>query len=91
MTFKDKYAVARRNGRKRRQQVRAVQALVDKLKREQAIAAATHAYPALSCPVRCFLVNCLIYGRKACKHAVQVIVHLPYTQLCSCSCVDTAV
>ena len=50
-------AVARRNGRKRRQQVRAVQALVDKLKREQAIAAATHAYPALSCPVRHVLVN----------------------------------
>ncbi|KAK9839452.1 hypothetical protein WJX81_003096 [Elliptochloris bilobata] len=40
-------------GRKQRQQVRAVQALMDKLKREQAIAAATHAYPALSCPV-CF-------------------------------------
>ena len=29
-----------------------MQALVDKLKNEQAIAAATHAYPAASCPVR---------------------------------------
>ena len=47
-------AAVRRNGRKRRQQVRAVQALVDKLKREQALAAATHAYPAISCPVRTY-------------------------------------
>ena len=34
-----------------------MQALVDKLKREQAIAAATHAYPALSCPVRHVVVS----------------------------------
>jgi hypothetical protein len=45
-------AAARRKERRRQAQVRTVQALVDKLKREQAVAAATHAYPAASCPVR---------------------------------------
>lgn len=48
----DNRVLTRRTNRQRRRQVRTVQALVDKLKNEQAIAAATHAYPAASCPVR---------------------------------------
>jgi len=66
-------AAARRKERRRQAQVRTVQALVDKLKREQAVAAATHAYPAASCPVRSTLpVSYTVYPalRSPCAGAL---------------------
>ena len=84
--------MARRNGRKRRQQVRAVQALVDKLKREQAVAAATHAYPALSCPVRLLLAKCQcpqVVRLMACKHAIHVVMHFPSLEAVSAGSMGT--
>lgn len=40
-----------RQSHRRNRQVRACQGLLDKLRREQAVARATNSYPAASCPV----------------------------------------